>query len=699
MKTELKNKKSLALAKAREAKKQRAVKNEKLTIEEQMEEDLKEIKRLERISKNVFGKSSTLEKFENKLNKIGNVEILPSRAVSGKKNYLRIIFTSGSYPRFEKYTRADVINKGKQVSKALKKLGLSGHITTALNFDGVVRSGQQTKIGKSIKVYDPNPLSPNADDEEYVSNIRKINKFKDIVFYVLIKNSKLKKGGAGFNNDCLWYCINKAIPEYNPWKYPEDLKAFLKIPRNDMISIDQMEKIEKQIGKVGINITGDYTYTSKLGLLKNIHLTLTNNHYQINHNVNKKVCYVSYEERKIIMINKNLNSDCDVWSGYDGEKHIELNYEMYDDIMNYRTNYIMVIRNNFKIPIEEEYDNYIKMAEEFKTKTDGEINLYKTGSILRTAQKLLDDTTKHITPENILFDEAEVIQNTTQGSTIFNEKYEGEGYKGDIKSMFPYIMSLKSTLIPVKRGIFKQMTQEEFNEMKSKLNGNYAYGIYKMEILPSEDDKINRLFRFSETNEYTSVDLRNADYLGLEMKLVINEEWNVLLYPRSCCLTGEEVFGKYINKVFKHKDNGVQGAKLLLNILSGAIGELNKKKVVVDEEDETQEDIDLDEMGLSPLTITHSRDRRYSIYKCVYTERFFKSNFARFKPFLWAHARFMMSKLIKPINDIVVKCITDGIITTEKLEYFNELGKLKYEGYCPNVIIKNNASPIGEFKI
>ena len=86
--------------------------------------------------------------------------------------------------------------------------------------------------------------------------------------------------------------------------------------------------------------------------------------------------------------------------------------------------------------------------------------------------------------------------------------------------------------------------------MKIKLNGSYAFGIYKMEILKSEDEKINRLFRFNKTNEYTTIDLRNADYLGLKMNLLNDTKWNFLSYPRSHCLTGKDVFSKYIDIVY-----------------------------------------------------------------------------------------------------------------------------------------------------
>ena len=51
-------------------------------------------------------------------------------------------------------------------------------------------------------------------------------------------------------------------------------------------------------------------------------------------------------------------------------------------------------RNNKKISIQEEYKEYIKMADELNLKSNGQINLYKTGTILKTAQNLLDETTK-----------------------------------------------------------------------------------------------------------------------------------------------------------------------------------------------------------------------------------------------------------------------------------------------------------------
>ena len=119
----------------------------------------------------------------------------------------------------------------------------------------------------------------------------------------------------------------------------------------------------------------------------------------------------------------------------------------------------MVPRNTNK-PINDEYDEYTKLAKELKLKSNGIINIYKTGTVKKSALKLLDDTTKHITPEHIEFDEGCVLENSTSNGFIFSEPYEGIAHKGDITSLYPSIYSSKNVLVPVKKGIFKILTND-----------------------------------------------------------------------------------------------------------------------------------------------------------------------------------------------------------------------------------------------
>ena len=96
-------------------------KNKVLTTTEQLERDLIELKQVDGISKKIFGKKSTLSELENKLNKIGNVEIKASKAKSEGRNYFRVIFYSNKYSNYKDYNRKQILNKGVQLSKQLKK--------------------------------------------------------------------------------------------------------------------------------------------------------------------------------------------------------------------------------------------------------------------------------------------------------------------------------------------------------------------------------------------------------------------------------------------------------------------------------------------------------------------------------------------------------------------------------------------------
>ena len=79
--------------------------------------------------------------------------------------------------------------------------------------------------------------------------------------------------------------------------------------------------------------------------------------------------------------------------------------------------------------------------------------------------------------------------------------------------MFPYILSSVYSLIPFQRGIFKKMTESEFKECLSK--NIIPYGLYRVEIIKSNNYQIDRWFRFDDENYYTSIDIKHALELGL----------------------------------------------------------------------------------------------------------------------------------------------------------------------------------------
>ena len=89
---------------------------------------------------------------------------------------------------------------------------------------------------------------------------------------------------------------------------------------------------------------------------------MKNNHYQINHGLNRKVKFASYSDKTILLYDK-MNK-----TGFDGLNTIIINDTFYDDILYFKTDYILVERNNFALTVEEEYSNCIKLADELKLK-------------------------------------------------------------------------------------------------------------------------------------------------------------------------------------------------------------------------------------------------------------------------------------------------------------------------------------------
>jgi hypothetical protein len=136
------------------------------------------------------------------------------------------------------------------------------------------------------------------------------------------------------------------------------------------------------------------------------------------------------------------------------------------------------------------------------------------------------------------------------------------------------------------------------------------------------------------------------------------------------------------------KEQGVEGSKLLLNILSGALSEKNITKLYVNEEKDNY--INLDDLNFKKISSSMSIDKIHSIHKCLNKDMPYLCQFARFKPFLLAQARYKMLNIILPVNHLVKKVYIDSIITTEPLEYTNNWGELKLEYSNKNILIKNN---------
>jgi hypothetical protein len=616
-------------------------------------------------------KKNVLQSALNMLNKFPNkvVKTLPivyKKVNSRKKNNVLAIYVNSS----KKVSYDDLKKLGLKMSQHLKKNGLSGEIGLALKFDFGWLPSIFSSFG-DFKIY-----NPTHSDFEYEQN--GFNEFE----FMLVETPKAT-GGASENNNCLYHCLKDIFFDNVAWADGLQLKKYLKLKFSDKVPITMIPQIEnKQNCK--INVTGDYVYTSTKESNKVVNLKLINEHYSLDlKNVKAKLNkFKVASTTKAPIIYDNLSQ-----MAYNGEELYKMSPKERSDHMSHKTDYILVTKSNdkFKKTFEQDYEDFIKDANILLEKSNGIINMYKTGNDKITALNLFDYTTKHISPDDIEQAEANWINLASSGALIYAEPYEGQGYDYDVKSQYPSIQK-SGMLFPVKKG--------EFLKIEKLPDDFFKYGVYRARIYKSEDKNINKLFRFNFDDYYTHFDLTTAKQLNLKIELILDDQPNFLYYERKNCLTGNEIFGPYINLLFELKQLKLTDrTKSILNILWGALSEKKLiKKVVSDDEYEIPEDDQLHSILRLP-------NGSYFV-KHQNTIKQYKSPFARICPFIVSKGRANIAKIMEPYKDTIVKIHTDGGTFTEQpkdIKTGTNLGDLEYRGMWTNIKIINNSKPIGTF--
>jgi hypothetical protein len=82
--------------------------------------------------------------------------------------------------------------------------------------------------------------------------------------------------GSSSTNDCLYSCLHEILGNklFKIFPKPNDLKKLLQLEYNAKVCISSMELLEKKLN-CSINVSGDYTYTTKLQSNKIINLSNT----------------------------------------------------------------------------------------------------------------------------------------------------------------------------------------------------------------------------------------------------------------------------------------------------------------------------------------------------------------------------------------------------------------------------------------
>ena len=467
-------------------------------------------------------------------------------------------------------------------------------------------------------------------------------------------------------NDCLYKAVKFGLSDKadkyikQPWLW----KQWVGIERNDMIDYTTIPIIEDKI-KCRINVVGDYEYHSPKPYSRVVQVKLENGHYEFKNNMSIRKDLIKFKNYKQKLVyyetcNEENKQNIPLLRFYDGIEIVEKRFKRCDLIKSktefYKEN------PDCEIPIKEAYDTFMNDCEHFKQLTAQDLNDYNhsiTDLCLALWYK------KALCYEFEPMDEYETATHLKcrRGGLMYADNtIQGEMNCFDINSSYPSVMIENSF----------PYTKPEYRIITEKPEFGWGMGLYHAKI----HDIDKRLMTVAETDWYSSVDLKRADELGYKIELIQDDEFNALQYKKN--ITGNELFGSYINDMYIHKNtiNPLTGKKnqifkSVLNNLHGLLSQRDKRYYT---NDDTSEPFETDK----PIYVQiYERD---GLMVTMSQASEFKRPQARLLTFITALARTKISKLVEPIKNDVYRIQTDSFLTTvDTIKTDNCLGGLKKE--------------------
>jgi hypothetical protein len=602
-------------------------------------------------------------------------KLLSIKSNNGQK-ITQTIFKGKNLIRERKnFTREEIQTICQELGKELNvKITRKMHVS--LPFPRGWRSGGWSDLGQPVKLHSEKDY--DLPDPKYYSN-----------FVVFVQKSSKKSGGFSANNSCFFDSLSQLIPKEDLlWSSDLALKKELGLSRNNEIPIDLMPKIQERLPKYKLLITGDHIYTSSVISHQELKIQLINGHYSPLAQ-SKRVHGIASEEKIPMIYKKDSKDNYIVITPESYPKRYYLSQSEFEYHWKHPVSspYILIAYDDEFPTFKQQLKNFIEKAEIYKQETNNKINFFKTGSNSKTILDLFYKCIKTICADNIEQDEAEWIINSKIGALIYGKPYVGEGYYYDVVSMYPSLQKSSKMLFPIKRGCFQYIAPEIFNQLTF-----YQYGIYKCKI--EYDESKAKLFRWNSQGYYTHFDLNLAKILNLDIT-IDNTGPNALIYSRDKLISGNTLFGKYIDLVFPLKQKGIKDAKVLLNNLWGLLCQKNTLIHYLEPNKEFEFFDNSQITRIQPTSSTNLDSLQIKIINNLYA---FCTNLARIGPFLLSRARLFIGSLLQSHYATIKRIHTDGFISSVKLDLQTgtNLGDLRYEGHYQKVIIKNSMQVQGE---
>jgi hypothetical protein len=268
--------------------------------------------------------------------------------------------------------------------------------------------------------------------------------------------------------------------------------------------------------------------------------------------------------------------------------------------------------------------------------------------------------------------EYEWIQACNNAGLTYCKKGKDQCYGYDYSAQYPSILNTEHFHIPTKKG--KQQKLKELPEYPE-------LGYYKVRIV-SDDKRFKKVFRFSEKHVYTNMSIifanqRKKEGYQVDITLITKDDEgndidNAYIYGKldkkgenkSGVIKCSTVFHKWYKYLFALKQELPKNklVKIMMSSLWGRLCEYNRifktRDELINYDVTLRYDIN---HKYYVRNITYNKKKDTNVYEIVDSNRPYRYNIARIKPFLISKSRELTGKIAIKYIDDVVRIHTDNI--------------------------------------
>jgi hypothetical protein len=533
------------------------------------------------------------------------------------------------------------------------------------------------------------------------------------------------------NNNCMYESIRKSVGYYNQIKLintPKKFRRYFNMNDDELFKItnENLYKIEK-IYNMPIIIENwddmnnfkhyidpsNSNHSIDLKIINNDHIKLHIKEDRFyNNNGNKGITLTNGKIRNGIICHKYNQNLKKIETTCDGVNIIYYDVETFNKMKIKDDYFYHEQTKKLKESVIYEFNNITTIKNDLNKIN---INLLKYKSFNKMLLQLFLINNEHVkNPDKIDDIENRFLSSSYHGgiSYCISDNIEMNILKLDMNGCYQYYLCDDKFYIPHRKyDIYKYMSNEELYSLKF-----IPVGLYYCEIKTSDNEHINKIFRFSTNNCYYYYDIKSAMMLGLKI-IMLNVKSgngenikNCILYSKSNQrISGYALFNNFIKDIYKHKynsdDTKNETIKTIVSRIHGTLSETLKikKNIKYFTENEYKNiiNVDCDDIVEIPKNKKFERKTNDYMNKLIIKENQYVFRWGRIGTCISSYVRFKLCELYLSINKKYNTFLNDIVnlkvdsFTVKNPEYWkpkllefikldNELGnwKIEMDGTC-----------------